>query len=379
LRRPGLLIAREAELPFDLAHGPLFRATLARVAEDNNVLLLTMHHIISDAWSLRILMKELRSLYDAFNSGKSSSLTPLPIQNRDYATWHNQLLESEEMHAHRDYWKLRLRDMQRLDLPIDYPRTTATAFSSGRIVSLIDEDTVLGLNRLAQSQGTSLFGVVLASISVLLYRSTGQQDIIAGFQTTGRDHHQLEDQIGAYLNTVVLRAPIDPARSIAETVSSIGAVLLEALDHSAYPFDRLLEELRPRTPALRSPIFDVQIDYVPDLDSGESLNSNSGLAITDLSQDAARAKYDLSFLILESSQRLEVTTVYNANLFRRETIETMHQRLAAIQKAFVENEAMKISDIELPGEADHQAGKRVRVGLRLGRARQESAAGELVS
>jgi non-ribosomal peptide synthetase component F/acyl carrier protein len=371
------LIAREAERPFDLANGPLFRATVARIAEDSHILLLTMHHIISDAWSVRILMKELRALYQAFSVGNPSPFAPLPMQNRDYAAWHNQLLESEEMQAHRDYWKRRLRaDVPRLELPLDYPRTAQTGPAGGRVVSLIHEDTVRGLAKLAQRQGTTLFGAVLASIAVLLYRYAGQQNIVVGFQSTGRDQHQLEDQIGAYLNTVVLRAQLEPASSIAETVSSIGEVLLEALDHSAYPFDLLLEELRPRTPANRSPIFDVQIDYVPDPDSSNSAGANPGLAISDLSRDIPRAKYDISFLLIESARKLEVITVYNANLFRRETIETMHQRLAVIQKQFLEDETMTISAIDLFGEATRPAGKRVRVGLRLGGAKREVAAGE---
>ncbi len=377
-------IAREAELPFDLARGPLFRATVARVAEDHNILLLTMHHLISDAWSVRILIKELRSLYHAFDSGKAFPLTPLLIQNRDYAAWHNRLLESEEMQAHREYWQGRLSvDMPRLELPVDHPRTAALGSNGGRMASPIDEAVAQGLAALAQRRSTSLFGAVLASIAVLLYRYTGQQDLVVGLQSTGRDQQELEDQVGAYLNTVVLRASLAPGLSLGETVSSVGEVLLEALDHGAYPFDLLLEDLRPRTPAHHSPIFDVQIDYVPDLDSesfadsASSAGANLGLAITDLSQDTARTKYDLSFLILESSQRLEIITVYNADLFRRETVERMHQRLAVIQKAFLENEAMTISDIELSGEA-HPPSQRVRVGLRGGENRQESAAGELV-
>jgi len=373
------LIERESERPFDLAVGPLFRAAVVRLADSDHILLITMHHIISDAWSVRILMKELRALYDAFNSGEPSPLEPLTIQNRDYAAWHNRLLESVEMNAHREYWKRRLQpDMPRLELPVDHPRTAAGGLTGGRAVSIIDQETTRGLTRLAQRCGTSLFGAVLASICVLLYRYTGQQEIIAGFQSTGREHHQLEDQIGAYLNTVVLRAMLEPARSIAEIVSSIGETLLEALDHSAYPFDLLLEELRPRTPVNRSPIFDVQLDYIPGLDSVNADGMNKGLAITDLSQETARTKYDLSILILESSKGLEVITVYNANLFRRETIETTHRRLAIIQKAFLEDDATRISDIELFGEGTRAAGKRVRVGLRLGGVGQEVAAGDSI-
>jgi amino acid adenylation domain-containing protein/non-ribosomal peptide synthase protein (TIGR01720 family) len=368
------LITREGKRPFDLAAGPLFRATVARIAEDSHILLLSMHHIVSDAWSVRILMKELRDFYEAFSVGNAAPFLPLAIQNRDYAAWHNQLLESEELQPHRDYWMRRLRaDVPRLELPLDYPRTTQTGQAGGRVVSLIDEHTVRGLSDLAQRQGTSFFGVVLASIAVLLYRYTGQRDIVVGFQTTGRDQHQLEDQIGAYLNTIVLRAQLEPSRSIAETVSSIGKVLLEGLDHSAYPFDLLLEELRPRTPVNRSPIFDVQIDYVPDLGSSDSANANPGLFISDLSRDPGGAKYDISFMILESARKLEVITVYNENLFRRETIETMHQRLAVIQKHFLGQETMKISAIDLFGEATRPAGKRVQVGLRLGGAKREVA------
>ena len=367
------LILTEAAGAFSLAEGPLFRATLARRSEQSHVLLLTMHHIISDAWSVRVLVKELRALYSSFCSGDPSPLEPLHIQYRDYAAWHNQLLESPEMRSHQDYWKRLLRlPVPRMELPTDYPRTALNGRAGGRVASLVDQDTVNGLSKLAQRHGTSLFGAALASICVLLYRYTGQQEIVVGFQSTGRDQYQLEDQIGVYLNTVVLRARLEPENSIAQTVASIGEVTLEALAHSAYPFDLLLEELRLRTPANRSPIFDVQIDYVPDLDAETSADLSPELNITDLSQDAAYAKYDISFLILESAEGLEVVTVYNAHLFRRETVEMMHRRLAAIQKAFVEDETGAISEIELFGEADRPTGKRVQVGLRLGAAKTES-------
>jgi amino acid adenylation domain-containing protein/non-ribosomal peptide synthase protein (TIGR01720 family) len=367
------LIATEAAGTFNLAEGPLFRATLARISVESHVLLLTMHHIISDAWSVRALIKELRVIYDAFCAGNPSPFEPLSIQYRDYAAWHNQLLESQQMHSHRDYWKRLLRpDMPRLELPLDYPRTAHNGRVGGRVASLIEPDTADGLSRLAQGHGTSLFGAVLASICVLLYRYTGQQEIVVGFQSTGRDQHQLEDQIGVYLNTVVLCARLEPAGSIAETVSSIGEALLGALAHSAYPFDLLLEELRVRTPVDRSPIFDVQIDYVPDLDPAHSADASPELAITDMSQDVPHTKYDISFLILESAGKMEVVTVYNANLFRRETVETMHQRLAVIQKAFLKDETRTISEIELFDEATRPAGKRVQVGLRLGGAKVES-------
>jgi amino acid adenylation domain-containing protein len=360
------LIAAEAERPFNLAEGPLFRAALTRVGEESHLLLLTMHHIVSDAWSVRVLVKELRALYDAFRSGRPSPLEPLPVQYRDYAAWHNRMLESPEMRSQRDYWKRRLGPhVPRLELPTDYPHAARNGRAAGRVASLVERDTVKGLSGLARRHGTSLFGAVLASICVLLYRYTGQQEIVIGFQSAGRDRHQLEDQVGVYLNTVVLSARLEPAASIAETVSSVGRALLEALRHGDYPFDLLLEELRPRTPANRSPIFDVQVDYVPDLDQANSADARPEITITDLSQDAAHTKYDISFLIFESADRLEVVTVYDANLFRRETVETMHRRLAAIQKAFLEDEGRMLGEIELFGETTRAAGRRVEVGLRL--------------
>ncbi|HYY96397.1 MAG TPA: amino acid adenylation domain-containing protein, partial [Pyrinomonadaceae bacterium] len=364
------LIAAEAERPFNLAEGPLFRAALARVGEESHVLLLTMHHIISDAWSVRVLVKELRALYDAFRSGRPSPLAALPIQYRDYAAWHNRMLESPEMRSQRDYWKRRLGPrVPRLELPTDYPRAARNGRAGGRVASLVDRDTAKGLNVLAQRHGTSLFGSVLASICVLLYRYTGQQEIVIGFQSAGRGQPQLEEQVGVYLNTVVLSARLEPAASVAETVSSVGRALLEALRHSDYPFDLLLEEMRQRTPANRSPLFDVQVDYVPDLDPPNPADARPEITITDLSSDAARTKYDISFLIFESAEKLEVVTVYDAHLFRRETIETMHQRLAAIQKAFVEDESRTIGEIELFGETTRAAGKRIEVGLRLAERR----------
>src|SRR5579871_2714396 len=289
-------IAEESARPFDLAHDPPVRGTLIHLGGDRHLLLLTLHHIAADAWSLPILFSELMQLYRAQDS---RALPPLAIQYRDYAAWHNALLESAEMSAHRDYWLNKLSPLPApLELRSDFSRSTPTASSGGRMVFRLESELAGDLSRLSKQYGTSLFGVMYAAISVLLHRVTGLEDITVGSQSAGRDHPQLESQIGAYLNTIVLRSRITAGIPIDAAISNAAQTLSEALDHRIYPYDRLLDHLRASGQARRAPLFTVQVDYIPALDWTAAAQP-AGLNIIDRSPDPAASKFDLTFLIIQ--------------------------------------------------------------------------------
>ncbi len=360
-----VLAAEEAARPFDLVNGSLFRAKLVRLEDEKYLLLLTIHHIAGDAWSIAVLVGDLSTLYAAFREGHENPLPPLTIQYRDYAAWHNALLKSGEMNAHREYWLRKLAgEIPRLSLPADLPRPVHPTYAGGRIDFQLEQSHTRELSALALRHNASLHGIVLASIFALLHRYTGEADIAIGSQNAGREHHRLEDQVGAYLNTVVLRCRVEGRNSIGEVIAATRLMLREATRHQAYPFDLLLEERRVRTSSKGAPLFDVQADYVPRFRTHDE--SLDGLMLTDVSTDAGRSKYDLSFLFQENDTGiLQVSIVYNSDLFRRATLDTMRERLLEIQRAFARDDRVRIDDIRLDKEIVHRDRKPVRVSLRL--------------
>jgi amino acid adenylation domain-containing protein/non-ribosomal peptide synthase protein (TIGR01720 family) len=341
------LMRREAGKPFDLAAGPLFRAKLIRLAAERHVLLLTMHHIVSDAWSVRVMTSDLLALY------RGGKLEPLTIQYRDYAAWHNNLLGSRQMRSDREYWLAKVAGgIARLEIATDFPRADRLDPAGGTIVFDLDRQLVRSLGELAAEYHTSLYCVVLSAIGVLLRGYTGAEDIVIGSQTAGRDREELEAQVGAFLNTIILRLPVRGRDTIGTVIETTRSVLLEAVGHSAYPFDLLLEELRIRTQPNRGPGFDVQVDYIPSF--GRNARPELDvleLEVTDVSINSDTSKYDLTFQIVDEEGSLQFLLIYNRRLFRRETIETMRDRLVEIQQAFVRDRRITVDRLVLTPNA----------------------------
>ncbi|MFM0286806.1 amino acid adenylation domain-containing protein [Paraburkholderia megapolitana] len=355
------LIRTEAEQPFDLAAGPLLRVKLIRLSSVQHLLLLNMHHVISDAWSIRVLTDDLHALY----AGRD--LPALTIQYRDYAAWHNAHLESPRAAAHRDYWLEKLAaPVPRLQLALDYPRPERLSHT-GQTLDLPLSDTQLaGLAELARARHTSIYSVILASFCVLLHRYTGREDIVIGSVSAGRDSEQLEAQIGVFLNTVVLRVPLHKSATVNEVIDAVSKASTEAIEHASYPFDLLLEDLKVRTPANHFPFFDIQANYI------SVPPARQDLQIADISQTDTTAKFDLSFQIVESEGKHLIQFIYNTRLFRPATIAAMRDRLLDIQEVFRRDPDTPVDRIALSSNAP-AASPRVRVGLRLKTAPEPTA------
>jgi hypothetical protein len=349
------LIRAESEQPFDLATGPLFRVKLVRLSPERHLLLLNMHHVISDAWSIRVLTDDLHALY----AGRD--LPPLSIQYRDYAAWHNASLAGARAAAHRAYWLEQLAPpLPRLQLASDYPRPERPGHAGQTLEVELAGPQVEGLAKLARAHHTSLYAVLLASFCVLMHRYTGREDIVIGSVSAGRDSEQLESQIGVFLNTVVLRVPVRQSATVEEVIDGVAKASTQALEHASYPFDVLLEDLRIRTPAGHFPIFDIQANHI------SMPAPQPGLRITDRSQTDTTAKFDLSFQIVESDGRHLVQLIYNTHLFRPATIAAMRDRLLEIHDVFLRDPTTPVDRISLSGNAP-AASPKVRVGLRLKR------------
>src|SRR6185312_662899 len=228
----------ESQRPFDLSRGPLLRASLLRLTSEEHLLVVVMHHIISDGWSMEVFRRELAALYAAYSVGAESPLAELPIQYADYAVWQREYLHGERLDAELAYWKRQLADLPQQTLPIDFPRPPAEGFQGALRTLSINSQVSSQLKQLAQKEGATLFMVLLAAFQTLLYRYTSQSDIVIGTPLAGRNRLELEGLIGFFVNTLVLRTKVEGDLSFVELVRRVREVCLQAYANQEVPFDK---------------------------------------------------------------------------------------------------------------------------------------------
>ncbi|HVB38537.1 MAG TPA: amino acid adenylation domain-containing protein, partial [Vicinamibacterales bacterium] len=278
--------------PFDLARGPLFRMAVLTRADERHALLICQHHLIGDAWSEGVLMRELAIAYASLRRGDQVELPPLRLQYRDYAVWQRSALTSPEMAGHRAYWQgVFAEPVTPLRLPLDFPRPAVQHVEGARAGLALDPALTREVQAFAQARQTSLFAVLLTALSMLLHRYTRDTDLVVGTPVAGRLSPGLDAQIGFYVNTLALRLPVRPDLSGAAAVRLVGERLAEALEHQAYPFDRLVEELQVRRDLGRSPLFDVMVVYGEHREPFEL----EGLRLTPLPLESRTTHFDLTF------------------------------------------------------------------------------------
>lgn len=317
---------------FDLSKGNLLRAELMEVGQDQHVLLLNMHHIISDGWSMGILMKELSTVYEVLTSNNlsldSSNLTPLSIQYKDYAAWQNNLLHQETVIGKlQSYWQKQVEDLPTLDLPLDYPRPTVKTFNGASLQKVFSKNLSEQLNNYVQENGATLFIGLTALVKTLLYRYTNQEDIVIGTPTAGRTHPDLHHQIGFYLNTLVLRSQIEASDTFGQFLQKVKTTALGAFEHELYPFDRLVEEMDIPRDLSRSVAFDVQLV----LQNNEAVDFQfAGLKTAPLPLQDTHTKFDLNLHFNELEQGLHLLITYNTDIFKASRIERMFDHLETL-------------------------------------------------
>ena len=335
----------DARRRFDLTKGPLLRANLLRLGETEHVLLVTIHHIISDGWSVGVFVRELAALYEAYTAGRPSPLQELSIQYADFAAWQRDWLQGERLEEQLSYWRAQLSDApQLLKLPTDRPRPPVQSYKGAHETLFLCESLSRSLKELSRREGATLFMTLLAAFSTLLYRYSSQRDVLVGTPIANRNRAETESLIGFFVNTLIFRTRLSERMTFRELLGQVRETALEAYAHQDLPFEKLVEELQPQRSLSHSPVFQVMFDLqnapMRDLEL-------QGLRLTPLPFDSRMAKFDLVLTVAETDGRMSGQLEYNTDLFDAATIRRMTRHLEHLLETAVSNPDEQVSRLPL--------------------------------
>jgi non-ribosomal peptide synthetase component F len=310
-----------------------------------------MHHIVSDGWSMRILIREVGALYRAYSAGEESPLPELPIQYADFAVWQRAWLKGEALERELEYWRKQLELVEALDLPIDHQRPAAPSYRGAEQAFLLNEELTAALRDLSRQEGVTLFMTLLAAFQIQLYRYTSQKDIVVGTPIINRNRLELEGLIGFFVNTLAMRTQLSPEISFRELLSRVRETALAAYSHAQAPFEMLVMELAPKRVAGRNPIFQVWFF----LDNANSSNDPAlpEITISSVKTDFAPAKLDLGLTMTAYANGIAGTFTYAADLFEASSIITLTKRFQYLLQALVNNPDSKLFDIPVMDLAEN--------------------------
>ncbi|HYH45172.1 MAG TPA: condensation domain-containing protein, partial [Thermoanaerobaculia bacterium] len=349
-RETRRVMAAEAEFPFDLSHGPLLRFRLLRLSADEHVLVGTMHHIVSDGWSMGVFVRELGEIYRAFSQRLPSSLPELPIQYSDYAAWQRRWLQGALLERELAYWRRQLGGLPpALDLPQDHPRLTVRRPRGARESVRLGARLSRTVEALGREEGATLFMTMLAGFTVLLARLSGQDDVSIGTPIAGRTRKETEGLIGFFVNTLVLRADLSGDPRFRELLGRVREMALEAQSHQEVPFERLVEELAPRRDMSRSPLF--QVMFVLQ-NTAQELLELPGLRLERLDVETTTTKFDLTLALRQGAEGLSGSMEYDTSLFEAATMRRWLGHLETLLAAAVADPGRRISELPLLSEAE---------------------------
>jgi len=346
------LSAEETHAPFDLAVGPLIRACLIQLADDEHVFLLTQHHIVSDGWSLGVLLQELSALYAAYYAGQPDPLPPLSIQYSDYATWQRQWLSGERLEAQSDYWRRVLADAPvRLDLPTDRPRPAQQSFAGAQVLVRLDTEMTRALKCLSQAHGTTLFMTVLAAWGAILSRLAGQEDLIIGTPSANRNHREIEPLIGFFVNTLALRLDLSGEPDTRQLLERVRDSVLSAQAHQDLPFEQVVEIVQPPRRLDHTPLFQVMFAWQNN-EVGEW--HLPGLEVEPVALNYDTVKFDLELNLYEVGGEIVGGLHYASALFDRQTVERQVGYLEVMLRAMAADTRQPIATIDILTPAERE-------------------------
>ncbi|WP_122614320.1 non-ribosomal peptide synthetase, partial [Pseudomonas viridiflava] len=347
------VVQHEVQRPFDLEQGPLLRVKLLNLRSDEHLLILTQHHIVSDGWSMPIMVNELVRLYEGFSQGRDAQLAELSLQYADYALWQRNWMEAGEQARQLAYWKQQLGDEQPiLELPADRPRPALQSHAGARLAIELDEALIEGLKNVARQQGLSLFMVLLASFQSLLHRHSGQPDIRVGVPIANRTRAETEGLIGFFVNTQVLRAGFDLHTTFNELLQQVKQTALQAQAHQELPFEQLVEALQPQRSLSHSPLFQVMFNHQNQ--ASAEVRGVAGLQVETVELDSYPAQFDLALNTAEHDGGLSAGMTYATALFDRRTIERMAGHWQTLLRAICANPGQRIAELPILNDAERQ-------------------------
>jgi len=344
--------AEEVAEPFDLSVAPLLRAKLFRLADDDHVLVLNTHHVISDGWSLGILSQELYALYEAFAEDQPSPLPELAVQYADYAVWQRDFLSGETLDKQLAYWKEHLSGAPAsLDLPTDYPRPPVQTYRGARETVILPNELLDSIRQLSRSESATLFMTLLTAFNVLMSRYSGQQDVVVGSPIAGRNRAEVEKLIGFFVNTLVMRTDLSGNPSFRELLARVRESAMGAYSHQDLPFEKLVEELKPDRDLSRNPLFQVMfvLQNVP-----TAKQTMGDIEATPFGSGDQSAKFDLSVFTSETPDGLRVTAIYSPDLFEADTIRRMLGHYLRLLEAAVARPAMDVFHLPMLSAEERQ-------------------------
>ncbi|MBE9214963.1 amino acid adenylation domain-containing protein [Plectonema cf. radiosum LEGE 06105] len=346
------LTKQEAQCPFDLTEAALLRVKLLQIADNENILLLTLHHLIADGWSRGIILRELTALY------KGTSLPELPIQYVDFAVYQQQWLQGEELAVQTTYWKQQLNNLSILELPTDNPRKPVQTFSSATESVLISKEILHSLKNLSRQQGVTLFMSVLAAFKVLLHRYTSQDDIVIGSPIANRNWQELEPLIGFFVNTLVLRTDVSGNPSFLQLLQRVKDVAAGAFKHQDLPFAKLVEEIQPQRSLSHNPLFGIMFQVQNEAyQLQNALNPElaiPGLSLEQMWSDSGSTKFDMTWHLVERNEGLLAVVEYSTDLFNRDTIVRMLGHFQVLLLGIIDNPNQRLSELPILTEIEHQ-------------------------
>ncbi|MBB1259198.1 non-ribosomal peptide synthetase [Streptomyces alkaliterrae] len=341
-----------AARPFDLERDELFRAEILRVAPEEHVLLLCLHHIVSDGWSTAVLWQEIVTLYRVFRADQPSPLAPLAIQYADFASWQNQWLETDGIRPQLEYWTEQLRGLPALlNLPTDRPRPAVQGIEGATVPITLDRTTTDALRALAGERQSTMFMALLTAVNVLLSRYSSQEDIAVGTPIANRTRAEAEALVGCFFNTLVIRTDLSGDPSFEELLGRVREVTLAAQTHQDLPFERLVEALNPPRDPGHTPLF--QALFVYQTAPGDGLDMD-GLGIEPLALPGSVAKYDLTVDLVENDEGLTGRVEYRTDLFDAATIERLVDHFTELVRAIVREPATRIGEFTFLGEPERE-------------------------
>ncbi|MEW5927432.1 MAG: non-ribosomal peptide synthase/polyketide synthase, partial [Gemmatimonadota bacterium] len=349
----GRIAAEHAERPFDLARGPLLRATVARLGAEDFALLLNLHHVVSDGWSMEVLVRELSALYAAFREGRPSPLAPLPVQYADFAAWQRAWLEGPALDRQLAWWRERLAGAPPvLELPTDRPRPRVPGEAGGTRWFTLPDETGAALRALSRREGTTLFMTLLAAWQALLGRWAGRDDVVVGAPVAGRDRTEVEGLIGFFVNTLAMRTDLSGAPDGRELLRRVREAALGAYAHADIPFERLVEEIVPARSLSHAPLFQVAFS----LQNADAAVLRLGEGeLEELDAGGEAAKFDLHFAMADHGGRLGGTLAYRAELWDGATAERMLEHFGVLAGALAAEPGRPVAELPLlaPVERRH--------------------------